>query len=78
MFGYHGRCNRHTKSLLLAVKFGSWEGDTVGDTFSLMLVKNWNRMQAYNAPGIQNLLQQSVSNRTGFRDIPPFAGRQQK
>lgn len=33
MFGYHGRCNRHTKALLLAVKYGSWEGDTVGNTF---------------------------------------------
>lgn len=28
MFGYCGRCNRHTKYFLLAVKCGSWEGDT--------------------------------------------------
>lgn len=40
MFGYHGRCNRHTKSLLLAVKYGSWEGDTVGDTFFPNVGKN--------------------------------------
>lgn len=40
MFGYCGRCNRHTKSLLLAVTYGSWEGDTVGDTFYPNVDKN--------------------------------------
>lgn len=70
MFGYHGRCNRHTKSLLLAVKYGSWEGDAVGDTSFPNVGKKTGtgcRLTVYL--GYRTSHCKGVASRTGFKDI---------
>lgn len=64
MFGYHGRCNRHTKSLLLAVKYGSWEGDTVGDTFFPNVGKNLEQ-----DAGLQCTWETEPPTAKGFKDV---------